>query len=443
MSEHTSPIQRSQAKTNEQVRSIESHLDVLGALTYDAECAGAVPLASDPDNRYPYAYPRDIACITRAWLESVEAGFQPQRSRDHILESARFMLAVQEDDGRWRQRYSLDGDDVGIYIQEDNVAHGLRILGHAVEALEATDTLDELDDAFYTDLVAAVDAAVTHTRDELYDPNATLIESTTSIHEGRIESGYTLWVNCTFLSGLRDVAAALATLPDRIESADVEAATRDLAAELSAGLERTFTTLPQIPRRYTPDGDPDFRPDVTLFAPYYYGLDDIFGTQAVSAAERAGTALEDPRLGGLQRFLGFYRDFEAHQHGGNGPWMQYTAWNAQFQFDQGNVEEGESILDTIAAHTDEQGHIPEHLTTRARLTEFMEKEWQTRRDFEKEFDEEVLRDVPFDFVVEELGHMQSSYEEMLSRTESQDVIGFARPLTWSHAETLRALLRRD
>jgi GH15 family glucan-1,4-alpha-glucosidase len=45
-------------------------------------------------------------------------------------------------------------------------------------------------------------------------------------------------------------------------------------------------------------------------------------------------------------------------------------------------------------------------------------------------------------VVEELGHMKRSYDEIAERTAERDVVAFAAPLAWSHAEYLVALLRR-
>jgi len=433
------------------------HLDVLDELSYDAEVDGAVPLASDPDNRYPYVYPRDVASITRAWLTALRHGVRPDACRDRIVDAARFLVAV-EDDGWWYQRYGLDGSDQSIYRQEDNVAHGIRIISHAVLALDAADALESADEAFLSNAVDCIDAAVTVAHSELYDANAHLIESTTSIHEGAIESGYTLWVNCAFLAALQQAADALDRVDAAGRSADVgrvgdstpeavdETADRvdELRALLEPGVKRCFAVDgTPVPRRHTPDGERDDRPDITLLAPAYFGLQGVFGEHAARAAERAAASLEDPRLGGLQRFRGFHRDHDVHQHGGNGPWMQYTAWHAQFRFDRGERERGDEVLSTITGHADAVGHIPEHLSTRERFEQFVEQEWDTGADFEKEFDDDVLRDVPFDRIAEELGHMRTAYDEMAAALEERDVISFAAPLAWCHAEFLTALLKRE
>ncbi|WP_458210051.1 glucoamylase [Haladaptatus sp. NG-SE-30] len=414
------------------------HLDIVDDLVSEAECDGAVPLASFPDNRYPYAYPRDIASITRAWLAALEAGIRPDECRSRIVDAARFMLAAQ-DDRQWYQRYALDGTERALYHQEDNVGHGIRILCHAIVALTETDALDTVDESFLLAIRDALTDAVEHTHEVLYDPNAHLVESTTSIHEGRIESGYTLWVNCVFVAALRAALDVADSLPD---SGALRTAVESFRPTLEQGVERAFAGRTTVPRRYTPDGNLDERPDITLFAPSYFGLDDLFGDSVAHAVERAVSSLTDPELGGLQRFQGLYGDFDVHQHGGNGPWMQYTAWQAQYRFEQGEVDRGDAILATIAGHADERGYIPEHLTTAERFESFVEKEWQTGLDYEKEFDDAVLRDIPFDRVVEELSHMKNSYDAIADEIETANVVSFANPLAWCHAEFLTASIRR-
>jgi GH15 family glucan-1,4-alpha-glucosidase len=426
------------------------HLDVLAELSYDADVDGTVPLASDPDNRYPYVYPRDVASITRAWLTALRHDVRPNECRKQIVEAARFLIAAQ-DHGWWYQRYGLDGSDQSIYQQEDNVAHGIRILSHGVLALDESDGLESADTTFLINVVDCIEAAVTVIRSELYDANAHLIESTTSIHEGAIESGYTLWVNCAFLAALAQAADAL----DRIRAVDrpqdepivVDEAVKqidELHSLLKPGVKRCFAVDgTTVPRRYTLEGERDDRPDITLLAPAYFELNDVFGKHAVHAADRATASLEDPQLGGLQRFWGFHRDHDVHQHGGNGPWMQYTAWHAQLRYDLGERERGDEVLSTITSHADTNGYIPEHLSTRDRFEQFVEREWDTGVDFEKEFDADVLRDVPFDRIAEELGHMRRAYDEMATALENREVISFAAPLAWCHAEFLTALLKRD
>jgi hypothetical protein len=43
---------------------------------------------------------------------------------------AKFIAYVQEESGRWGQRYGLNGQNKAIYIQEDNTAYGAIILAN-------------------------------------------------------------------------------------------------------------------------------------------------------------------------------------------------------------------------------------------------------------------------------------------------------------------------
>lgn len=104
---------------------------------------------------------------------------------------------------------------------------------------------------------------------------------------------------------------------------------------------------------------------------------------------------------------------------------------------------GDEVLSTITGHADSDGHIPEHLSTRERFERFLDREWNPDMDFEKEFDADVLRDVSFDRVAEELEHMRQAYDKMASDLKSQEMISFAAPLAWCHAESLIALLKRS
>jgi hypothetical protein len=102
----------------------------------------------------------------------------------------------------------------------------------------------------------------------------------------------------------------------------------------------------------------------------------------------------------------------------------------------------------IDSYKNEQGEIPEHLSTCRRFEEFMEREWDTGIDFEKEFYKPILLEgVDFNKILEEANNMHKSYHETGSRCIFRDsasaeggYIQFAAPLMWSHVEYARALL---
>lgn len=103
---------------------ITEHLDVIDLCSILTDGRRAL-LASFPNARYPYVYPRDVWAAVRLFSE-VALSDLPSSERAFTLlrEVAAFIAFVQREDGHWGQRYEVSGDDKSIYRQEDNVAHG-------------------------------------------------------------------------------------------------------------------------------------------------------------------------------------------------------------------------------------------------------------------------------------------------------------------------------
>lgn len=410
------------------------HARVIASCASDWNGAPLV-LATPPGLRYPYAYPRDMAGLARAMLAEVKRGKREKEALQHLESAAEFLLAAQRPDGSWGQRYDLSGEDKSIYRQEDNVAHGKIVIGSYLEAarhlgVEPPRLADALD---------ALARARAFARRHVYRPGINLYYSTTSVHESGIETGYTLWTNCAFLRSMVLHAEALrAWDPQDALLASIE---RE-SAELKRNVRRHFVQDGLFLRRVTARGRYDRRPDVTLLSPFYFGFADLDSAALSRSVERVEKDLTDPDLGLLQRYLPFAEDITIHLHAGNGPWLAYSAIFAQYHAERGDAAKARETLTAIAAYATPDGFLPEHLSTRERFEDFMEREWETGLDFRKEFSEDILLPrVPFSTVCEELMHMRDEYERIRARVaESGDaVIRFATPLMWSHAEFLGAL----
>jgi len=201
-------------------------------------------------------------------------------------------------------------------------------------------------------------------------------------------------------------------------------------------------------RRIDEKGNYDFKPDFTLLSPFYFE----FGNEANEYIENSVDFLErqlwDPELGMIQRYLPFSGDIEIHTHAGNGPWLQYTAILAQYHYWCKNVKRGDELMSLIDGYKNENGEIPEHISTCKRFDTFIESEWKTGLDFAREFDKHILQDnLDFDKILEEANNMQRAYNEVADRCMIPDVtmeeggyIMFVTPLMWSHAEYMKALL---
>ncbi len=419
------------------------HMDVVLRCTAESKKYRRLLLATPPENRYPYFYPRDTSCAvqTLSRIAISDAGYSSASlAFDLIRDAAHFLKDVQAEDGSWGQRYSLDGEPRGIYIQEDNVAHGIAVIAnYLLVAKERSQTVPQQDE-----FLAAIDRGLAVAFDRYYEKEIGLFRSTTSIHESSIESGYTCWVNHAYHH-----AGHLATRVGReIDHGHVISRSHlAFREQFVHSVSELFLHGDKILRRFDPEGNPDLRPDITLLSPFYFGFVPHPDVQR-RAVEFIEKQLWDPELGMIMRYLPFGRDNSIHVHAGNGPWTQYTAILAQYWYSVGETERGDDLLDRIDQHRNDQGEIPEHLSTVRRFENFMQTEWQTGRDAAKEFDGSILiPGLPFDRILEETNNMARSYADTAKRCAKRDgsapeggTIAFAAPLMWSHAEVMRALL---
>ncbi len=424
-------------------KEINQHLDILSQCIIDTERGGAL-LATMPGSRYPYVYPRDSACASRFLYKVIRSRLRSGDTAFRILgEIARFILGCQRQDGYWGQRYGVRGDDKAIYIQEDNVAHGVSILcryllaarHRGVEVPQVEQMLDAIAKGFDY-------GSRNYYRNEIH-----LFYSTTSIHESAIEEGYSIWVNYAYLLMLRlmeSVGAAYGAM-EKFRDA------MELKGGFEGTIERIFTMSGRFVRRLKPNGEIDLRPDITLMSPFFFGtgLDSdyfINNEEFSNSIKFVEQTLTDPDLGMLQRYLPFIEDPQTHVHAGNGPWLQYTSMLAQYYFYTGDIDKGGGILRLLDGYKSKEGYLCEHLTTPARFFEFKRLEWLSGDDFGKEFAPEILiQGITYDLIVEELNHMKNAYDEIERKCRSDANvahISFATPLMWSHAEYAMALMFR-
>jgi GH15 family glucan-1,4-alpha-glucosidase len=424
---------------------IKDHFNIILKCTVPSKKYGKLLLASPPDTRYPYVYPRDCNCATQLFrrVAGSKNQYDVASKAFELMESmARFMKDVQSPEGMWGQRYSLDGEDKSIYKQEDNVAHGIAIIcNYLLTAKRLEKEIPDLDD-FMDSINKGLEYCITN----FYQKELNLFYSNTSIHESGIESGYTICVNFAFLFAL-----SLAHEIDH-EFGDGKVVSEhylNFRNYFLYSVSELFMSGARYIRRVDPEGRMDMRPDFTLLSPFYFGFLH-YEKEMERSVDFLEKQLSDPELNMIMRYLPFNKDFDTHIHAGNGPWLQYTAILAQFHYWKGNAKRGDELLSLIDDHRNERGEIPEHLSTCQRFEYFMENEWKTGGDFEKEFYKPILLEkVDFDNILEEANNMSKSYEETGKKcifTEAHKSEGgyiqFATPLMWSHAEYVRALMVR-
>ncbi len=421
------------------------HMEIIKRCTMPSDRYGQLLLASDPESRYPYIYPRDTSSAVQLFRRIVESkkGYDAGPDAMSLMRSmSLFMRDVMSEEGHWGQRYSLDGEDKSVYKQEDNTAHAIAIICNYLLAAHRTGT--EVPDI--NDLLTVVNTGLSHALSDYYHHELNLFESTTSIHESALETGFTCWVNFSYLYAFSLAHQLDSELDDHniIKPEHLQFRERFLYT-----ISELFIINRRYIRRISPDGHFDFRPDFTLLSPFYFGFFH-YKDELANGVEYLAKHLHDPQFDMIMRYLPFHQDFSTHVHAGNGPWLQYNAILAQYYYWVGDNERGDALLDRIERHATEDGHIPEHLSTCNRFDWFIESEWRTGIDFAKEFDSSILLDhVHFDIILEEANNMWRSYRQVGNNCYRSDnslieggFIQFACPLMWSHVEFARALLYR-
>lgn len=418
-------------------RLIEEHFEAIKkCVIYNKKRDKAIILATSPDSRYPYFYPRDAAGASHLLNRLSNSPFSYANEAYDLLKAvAKFTLSIQRKDGYWGQRYDPDGTDKTIYIQEDNVAHGMIILANFVLAsIKRGDEIVNL-----RTIIGAINRAAMFALEQYFRREINLFFSTTSVHESAIEQGYSLWVNYAYLRAFH----LAEVIHEHIGKTNISEKVLEFVPYFERNIHKLLIHNDRYIRRITPEGDYDYKPDITLMSPFYFGFHELNSVVLRNTIEFMANHLWDPELGMLQRYLPFTEDVHTHIHAGNGPWLQYTAMLARYYYKIGESKLADKIMNEIDMYRTEEGYIPEHLSTYKRFEEFMKLEWSTGLDYRKEFYKDIMVPrIPFDFVLEELNNMKRSYDAIRERqkTHPEDKhIVFAAPLMWSHAEYAKSL----
>lgn len=353
-------------------------------------------LASPAEVKYPFVYTRDLAVAIVALCELGDLAVA-RRACD-------FLLGTQLPSGEWVQRYDEAGNRQDEVPQEDNTAL-------AVWALLAC-ARSGYDPAALERFREPVARAVAVVRERTIHPHACLPITHTSIHETSVSEGFEIWNACAHARALRDAGQAYG-----------EAAWCELGDLVVRAVGSLMAAGGRFVRRLDPHGHPDLRPDITLLAPWYFGLLAADDPRIASGARLIEQTLIDPALGGYTRYLTFS---EEELMVFPGPWFFYTAWIAQYYADAGDPPRADAILRWILDHACD-GELPELLITRHRFHFF--------RDV-------LARKAQGSPNARFRQAMLAELARLADRLRHDDVAPGVLPLLWSHVEMLRALRKR-
>ncbi len=91
---------------------LEVHFKIIQSCSIETDSGKRVLLAARPESRYPYFYPRDVACASGllAYLSTSDLSIADD-AYELLKSIAGFVLKILRDDGYIGQRYALSGEE--------------------------------------------------------------------------------------------------------------------------------------------------------------------------------------------------------------------------------------------------------------------------------------------------------------------------------------------
>jgi GH15 family glucan-1,4-alpha-glucosidase len=387
--------------------ALQSFLEASSQLTRECLVStehGLGLLATPLDGKYPFIYTRQqaIGAVILAELGDYETA----------LSLCKFLLRSQSRSGSWVARYDRYGAEAHDGLEADTTAL-------AVWAILSVVRLSN-DDTFGETAREHVDEAVRWCVDRALNPYIYLMESPSN--ESAAGGDFDLWNNCAH-------AAAFAQC-HRVYGGDRN---RRVALHLRRAIGQHLTVDHRFLRGLSSEGFPDTRADVSLLAPYYFGLWSPAERTVINSVDLIEKSLWNVEIGGFARILPFS---PALRRRPPGPMPHVSAWMARFQYDVGNTDRGEGILRWLI-DSSADGLLAEIRVPRASAVRYT-------RDCRRR-----LSSADADHLTELTGRratLELARERKLAdldaidkAVQSQDVIDSGRPFVWAHLETLHAL----
>lgn len=353
---------------------------------------GAV-LASLPNRRYNYVYPRDTALVIRALIKIGRY--------DQVKRTLKFFIKNQTELGEWAQRYTREGK-VASYKPPQLDSNGL-ILWSFWKYFEKTG-----DEAL---LKKAWDKIVKGVKfiQEQYIPEEKVLFSINSIHEWPpIESGFDVWVNYSCYAGIK----ASVKVARKLGYSSYAKEWNNFAKDLWKGIHKNLVYKKRFRklRNHIKINDAD----VSCFAPYVLELVSPHNYLMKNTVKYIRKNLWDKELGGIHRYLKKH-GLPGRNNGGYGPYSMYTGWLAQYYIDVEDYKKAKESINWFIEYT-KNGYIPEHVATKEEFLEWVKGAKKVGRFYTVGRKEEAHN------------VMQSS--EFVNKGLSY----WVTPLTWSHAE---------
>jgi len=360
-------------------------------------------LATPLNGAYPYIYIRDAVIITKA-LNRVNLAKNSEKFYYFVKKFSKL-----EQYGEIFQRYHKDGwPSVSRKKQNDNtglVLHGIY------------DTyLHSKNKDFIKDMWPLIKKCC----EFIFSISKNgLVKTDTSIHElYRLEKGYELWANCACTRGLYDASIIAEILGYEKTSLEWKKKAKQIHENIKTKMYNKKTGLFMKNLKF-----PNIS-DSSQMAPFYFDL-----VNSKKILKKTIVHLEKnlwyKGAGGFRRFKKFEVAKDWHWYsGGSGGWVVLTAWIGRFYKkinDKKECTTCKNWIEKVAKRTG--GIFPEHVSTK--------KDYDVWKRNEIEFNSRVLQGMK----------KSEKLNKEIKRKYNEDIIYWAFPLGWSHAEYI--LLKND
>lgn len=361
------------------IRRLEEVVDICSKRTK----LGLAVFPNKPEGKYSYIYTRDQSLLAKTLQELGDSSLAD--------ECCQFIANTQGEDGGWVQRYTVDGRRAHEVEQEDNTAL-------ASIALISSTHADEYRDA----VSRAANKLISNIHPTLF-----LASTTTSIHETPVNSGFEIWNTCAHWKALSVAGEYLGS--ER---------TKTIADRVKSGLMKHLFYEGRFLRRLKPNGEPDFRADITMLSPHYFEMFDDLEDDILSKSVKLIEKHLAYPSGGYTRYQIFEIDDEMTDF--PGAWPMYSCWLAEYYLSIGEKDKYEEIVKWIE-DVSEDGFLPEMVIDR---DVFMWFEQRVRGKLEGALKDDVHRKKS----LREVDNLKSQYEK--GKKQLKTVL----PLVWAHSE---------
>ena len=343
---------------------------------------------------YPYVYPRDAVFVTKAYnllgLCKNSEKFYYFIKNSTRTEYFKEIFHRYDENGNPCVTRKHEHDNNGLIIHgiHDAFKHGKN-------------------KSFIIDMWPLIKICV---KAILKNKKENLIRTERSIHEFfRLENGFEIWTNCVSCRALYDAAEIAKELNCKEHKTWFKE-----AESLKKNIKKRFLNKNGLFRKNLKFKD---SPDMSQLSPFYFNIIDSKKLLKKNL-DYLKNSIWCSEVGGFRRFKKFDKVKDWHWYtGGSGAWIIFTLWGARFYKilkDRKNMNQCLKLVDKTAKALN--GLLPEHVSTKY------------------EYDLWEKNEIELNHRIQNGVKIAKKTNQIFKKKTGEDLIAWASPLGWSHAE---------